>query len=282
VRDLFEGERSSRIMNVMMTILALGPALAPTLGGVLLMLAGWRSIFVAMMVAGLALVTVVGFWLRETVVPDPSRLNAKELGASYRAVLGNGQFLAAAGVNAAAAGTLFAQATFLPFILMGRVGMSPTAFGLGMLFQSGFFLAGSLAVRPLMQRFGAAPLVAPGLALVAAGSLGLVPLLFWEPSFLRVMGPVAVYAFGIPFVMPAMATAALRPFPSRAGAASAMMGFMQMGNGLLVGTLGALIGDPVLAMGLLIPCCGVVAWICWLAWRRMVMPLAARPDVGRP
>jgi DHA1 family bicyclomycin/chloramphenicol resistance-like MFS transporter len=112
--------------------------------------------------------------------------------------------------------------------------------------------------------------------------MGLLPLLVWEPSFLRVMGPVAVFAFGVPFVMPAMTTAALQPFPAQAGAASAMMGFMQMGNGLLVGTLGALIGDPVLAMGLLIPCCGVVAWICWLAWRRMVMPLAARPDVGRP
>jgi DHA1 family bicyclomycin/chloramphenicol resistance-like MFS transporter len=215
-------------------------------------------------------------------VPDRARLNPRALAGAYRQVLGNRRFLAAAGVNAGAAGTLFAQATFLPFILMDRVGMSPTAFGLGMLMQSGCFFAGSLTVRRLMDRHGAAALVMPGLVLIAVGCMGLLPLLVWEPSFLRVMGPVAVFAFGVPFVMPAMTTAALQPFPAQAGAASAMMGFMQMGNGLLVGTLGALIGDPVLAMGLLIPCCGVVAWICWLAWRWMVMPLAARPDVGRP
>jgi DHA1 family bicyclomycin/chloramphenicol resistance-like MFS transporter len=282
VRDLFEGEKSSRIMNLIGIILAVGPALAPTLGGALLVLAGWRSIFAAMAIAGLALVAVVGFGLRETVVPDRARLNPRALAGAYRQVLGNRRFLAAAGVNAGAAGTLFAQATFLPFILMDRVGMSPTAFGLGMLMQSGCFFAGSLTVRRLMDRHGAAALVMPGLVLIAVGCMGLLPLLVWEPSFLRVMGPVAVFAFGVPFVMPAMTTAALQPFPAQAGAASAMMGFMQMGNGLLVGTLGALIGDPVLAMGLLIPCCGVVAWICWLAWRRMVMPLAARPDVGRP
>jgi DHA1 family bicyclomycin/chloramphenicol resistance-like MFS transporter len=282
VRDLFQGERSSRIMNLIGIILAVGPAVAPTLGGALLVLAGWRSIFVAMAVCGLALVAVVGLGLKETVVADRRRLNLRALVGSYGVVLGNRQFLAAAGVLAGTMGAVYAQATFLPFILMARVGMSPTAFGAGMLLQSGFFFAGSLVVRRLMDRIGAVPLVAPGLGFIAAGSLGLLPLLVWEPSFLRVMGPVAVFAFGVPFVMPAMTTAALQPFPAQAGAASAMMGFMQMGNGLLVGTLGALIGDPVLAMGLLIPCWGVVAWICWLAWRRMVMPLAARPDVGRP
>src|SRR5690606_35286356 len=127
----------------------------------------------------------------------------------------------------------------------------------------------------LMDRHGAAALVGPGLALIGLGSLGLLPLLVWEPGFLSVMVPVAFHAFGVPFVMPAMTTAALQPFAARAGAASAMMGFMQMGNGLLVGTLGALIGDPALAMGLLIPACGAVAWLCWLAWRRIVAQGAA-------
>ena len=56
VRDLFQGERSARIMNLIGIILAAGPAVAPTVGGLLLVAAGWRSVFVAMVGFGLAVV----------------------------------------------------------------------------------------------------------------------------------------------------------------------------------------------------------------------------------
>lgn len=276
VRDLFQGEKSSRIMNLIGIILAVGPALAPALGGALLTVAGWRSIFAAMVVAGLALVTVVGFGLRETVVADRSRLNVRALIGSYGQVLGSRQFLAAAGVMSFSLGAIYAQATFLPFILMQRVGMTPTGFGFAMLLQSGFFFAGSLVVRRMMGRVGAVPLVAPGLGFIAVGSLGLLPLLAWEPSLLRVMAPVAFYAFGIAFVMPAMTTVSLNPFPTMAGAAASMLGFMQMGAGLLIGTLGALIGEPVVAMAVLIPSMGATACLCYLAWRRQSAAAPAR------
>jgi DHA1 family bicyclomycin/chloramphenicol resistance-like MFS transporter len=118
-----------------------------------------------------------------------------------------------------------------------------------------------------MRRTSAYRLVGPGLGFIAAGSLGTTLLLVWEPSFLRVMVPVAVYAFGIAFVLPAMSTAALAPFPAIAGAAASMMGFMQMGSGLVVGSVGALLGDPVLAMGALIPLMGASACLAYRIYR---------------
>jgi DHA1 family bicyclomycin/chloramphenicol resistance-like MFS transporter len=190
-------------------------------------------------------------------------LRPRALATAYAAILGDRRFLTAAGIVSCAVGALYAQATFLPFILMDRVGLSPTAFGLGMLLQSGSFFAGSLATRALMDRRGAAGLVAPGLGFIAAGSLGLLLLNVREPSFLGVMGPVGLYAVGIAFVMPATTTAALAPFPGNAGAAAAMMGFLQMGLGLAVGTLGAALGDPVRAMGLLIPLMGASAFLLY-------------------
>ena len=146
-------------------------------------------------------------------------------------MLSNRHFLTTAGIVSGVVGALYAQATFLPFILMDRVGLTPTQFGLGMLFQSGTFLVGSLVFRALLPRVSAYRLVAPGLGFVALGSAGVASLLLWEPSFLRVMVPVAFYAVGIAFVMPAMTTSALAPFPRIAGAASSMMGFLRMGSG---------------------------------------------------
>jgi MFS transporter, DHA1 family, multidrug resistance protein len=264
VRDQFTGERSSRIMNLIGIILALGPALAPTIGGLMLIAAGWRSVFLVMAGFGVAVVLVTAFGLKETVTPDRSGLRPRSLASAYGTLLGSREFLGAAGVIAGALGALYAQSTFLPFILMNRIGLSPAAFGLTMLIQSGSFFAGSLATRYLMKRAPADRLVAPGLGFIAAGSLGILLLLLWEPSLLRVMIPVGIYTCGIAFVMPAMSTAALAPFPRIAGAASSMMGFLQMGAGLLVGTLGAVMGDPVVAMGALIPLMG--AFACAAFW----------------
>ena len=272
VRDLFQGEQSARIMNLIGIILAAGPAVAPTIGGLVLMASGWRAIFLVMVGFGLAVMLVTATSMRETIMPDLRRLRPGALAASYAAILTEPRFLIPAGVVSCAVGALYAQATFLPFILMGRVGLSPAEFGLGMLFQSGSFFLGSLATRHLMDRVGAAGLVAPGLGFIAAGNAALFLLLnFAAPSFLGVMLPVASAAIGIAFVMPATTTAALAPFTANAGAAAAMMGFLQMGLGLAVGSLGAAMGDPVRAMGLLIPAMGACACLLWIVGRRYVL-----------
>jgi DHA1 family bicyclomycin/chloramphenicol resistance-like MFS transporter len=101
-----------------------------------------------------------------------------------------------------------------------------------MLMQSGLFFAGSLAARWTMRKLPPARLVPIGLAFVAAGSLAMAVFLrVWEPTFLIVMAPVSLYAFGIAFIMPAMSVAAMAPFPRIAGSASSMTGFLQMLTG---------------------------------------------------
>jgi DHA1 family bicyclomycin/chloramphenicol resistance-like MFS transporter len=274
VRDLFVGERSAGIMNVMGMILGLGPALAPTIGGVTMELFGWHAIFLLMAAAGLAIILVVRFAMVETVVPDPSRIRPRSLAHAYRTLLADPYFLLCSVVMGGATGALYTQATVLPFILMDRVGLTPTLFGASMLMQSGSFLAGSVAVRLLMGRASAFRLVPAGLVFIGLGSLGLaIGLRAFEPSFLGVMGPVAVYAFGIAFVMPAMLTASLAGFPRIAGAASSMSGFFQMGGGLCGSLVAALIGEPVVALATVIPAMGLAAILAWAFWRRLPEPI---------
>jgi len=272
VRDLFTDDRSSRIMNLIGIILALGPALAPTIGGVMLQSFGWRSTFVLMAMIGLTVIMVAIFLMKETVVADKSRLNFRVLGRNYKMLLTNKHFLTASLVIGGALGAIYAQSTFLPFILMGDVGLSPTQFGASMLAQSGSFFVASLACRSLMARHGAYRLVAPGLMLIAIGSVGIFTLLIWPPSFLHVMVPVSIYSCGIACVMPAMSTAALAPFGRAAGAAASMMGFIQMGSGLLMGSIGAVMGNAVVAMGILIPIMGAVACTSFLMFRKISYP----------
>ncbi len=279
VRDLFTGQTSSRIMNLIGIMLAVGPAIAPTVGGLTMEIAGWRAVFAIMAGFGLAVVAVALFALKETVVADLSRLKPLELARSYGTLFTNGHFMTVSLGIGGSVGAIYAQATFLPFILMDEVGLTPTQFGLSMMMQSVSFFTGALVARQLMKRLSAYALVPAGLLLVAIGSAGTSLLHVWEPGLWRVMVPVGIYAFGIAFVMPAMTTAVLAPFAQRAGAAAALSGFMQMGSGLLVGMIGAWMGDPVAAMGTLIPAMGVVAIIAYLVYR--LHPHLAEPEPRR-
>lgn len=281
VRDLFTSERSARIMNLMGLILGIGPAMSPTLGGLIMEVAGWHAIFVAMLVAAASIMLCVQFFMKETVRRNVSLIRPSALIRSYASVLANRYFVLASVVLGGSVGAIYTQATVLPFILMDRVGLSPSQFGVGMLMQSGFYFMGSLAVRRLLGRFGAVRLILPGMIMVAIGSVALaVGLRVFPPTFLGVMGPVAVHAFGIAFVMPAITTAVLAPFPHIAGAASSMSGFFQMGFGLLGGIACALVGDPVLAMATVVPAMGLIALLSWLTWRRLPEPATMRVVAG--
>ncbi len=277
VRDLFTHEQSTRIMNLIGIILAIGPALSPTIGGLVMEAFGWHAVFVVMAGAGVVLALVTLFALKETVARDITRIQPRALAASYWMLLSNPGFITASLTNAGAPGALYALATMLPFVLMNRVGLTPSQFGLAMLMQSASFFVGSLVMRAMMRRFAALAMVPVGLAMIGVGSLALAVLLrLGEPTLWSVMLPVAAYAFGIAFVISAMTTAALAQFPENAGAASALFGFMQMGAGLLGGTAAALIGEPVVAISTIIPALGLMSILSWLLWRRL--PGRQMPD----
>ncbi|MBN9076367.1 MAG: Bcr/CflA family drug resistance efflux transporter [Rhizobiales bacterium 65-79] len=270
VRDLFTSESSARILNLVGIILSVGPAISPTLGGFTLEFFGWHAIFLLMAAASVAVMLMTIFAIRETVRRDLSRIRPRALMRTYGALLINPRFFLPSLVVAGTSGAIYALATMLPFVLMTRVGMSPTAFGVGMLMQTGSYFVGSLVFRALMPRFGAFRLVGLGAVFVVAGAIALVLLLTLQgPSYWNVMGPVGCYAVGIAFCQPAMMTAAMAPFPKAAGAASAAMGFMQMGAGMVGGMAASLFADPVVAITIVIPIMGAIAVGSWLAWRRI-------------
>ncbi|AUX78176.1 multidrug effflux MFS transporter [Sinorhizobium fredii] len=285
VRDQFTGTSAARIMNMIGMMLALGPAVSPTLGGIALGLFGWQSIFLLMVGFALMACLTVHFFMAETVAPDRSKGHLRPILAAYRELLADSRFLSTTLVIAGAVGALYAWATMLPFVLISEVGLTPTEFGVGMLMQSGLFFSGTVTVRLLMRRFTPQALVPVGLSFIGASSLILAfTMQAMEPTFLSVMTPIGIYAFGIAFIMPYMMTAAMAPFPHIAGTASALMGFIQMGSGLLGGALAALVGAPALALGTIIPGFGLISIASYIWYRKAVRlrPLAAPAPAEAP
>ena len=254
VRDQYSGPQATGILNLIGIMLAVGPAAGPTIGGLSLLAFGWQSVFALMLAFGLISITTIVFCLRETTVPDPSRLRPSRLLSAYGELLASPRFLLSALVLGGSVGALYAQSTMLPFVLINEIGLSPTEFGMGMLMQSGSYFFGSIALRLLAQKIGDRRASVIGVSLSALGGL----LIFLSvhlitPSFLSIMGPVAVATFGLALLTPYIITAGMTQFPHIAGSASAMMGFIQMSAGFAAGIAASLLGSPLVGFGTIIP-----------------------------
>jgi MFS transporter, DHA1 family, multidrug resistance protein len=85
-----------------------------------------------------------------------------------------------------------------------------------------------------------------------------------EPHLAAFVLPSMLWVFGLPFVTPGTMTSALSHFPKIAGAASSLIGFMQMGGGFLGSALAAAVfGDPVAAVATLLPVIATLAGLCY-------------------
>lgn len=273
VRDMFTGQASSRILNMMAIIIAAGPAMAPAIGSLLLAVGGSQWIFATMILHGLAVLGLTSLFIIETVGIDLSRLRPMAMIRSMGVLLASRAFLLPALCTAGCAGAIYGQASILPFLLISHLGITPQQFGAGMFLQSGVYMLASLWTRWLMRRFLAPQLVPWGAAIALLGAASLVAGTLWlEPNFWTIMLPVALYAFGYAHAAPAVMTAAFATHPERAGAASALHGFMQIGTGFSIGLLATLFPSPVLAMGVLIPASIALGALAGLAWYRFDRP----------
>lgn len=254
VRDQFVGAEAARIMNMIGIILAIGPAMGPAIGGVALSIFGWKAIFALMILFGVVLLSSCAFFLKETAVPDRSRLRPVTLVTTYAELIRDLRFILPSLVLGGAVGALYAQGTMLPFVLIGVVGLTPSEFGIGMLMQSGAYLGGSFLLRYLSRRLNGQQTATIGLfCSFIGGTMMLLSVFLLPASYLSIMVPVAVSTCGMAFLTPFIVTAGLAPFPKAAGSASALMGFIQMGGGFAGGLIAASFASPLTSIGIIIP-----------------------------
>jgi len=277
VRDQFTGQVSARIMNMIGLMLAVAPAFSPMIGGLVLETLGWRAIFIIMVLYGVAVGLLALFFMHETNLNrDRAHLGPRRIAGSYLKLLREPRFMRPSIMLGMTLGCLYTLATVLPFVLIERVGLSPSQFGYSMMIQSGSFFLGSIVTRHLLVRFDADRIVPAGMALVVFACL-LMALRSQapEPGLIDIMGPIGLFAFAIAMILPSASTRALHPFPEFAGAASALMGFFQMGGGLIGSFAAVLIGDPVAALAFVVPAMGAIATVVFL------LPEPATPPVAR-
>jgi DHA1 family bicyclomycin/chloramphenicol resistance-like MFS transporter len=264
VRDLFEGDRAASMLSTLMIAMGIAPLIGPIAGGQILVLAGWRVIFWTLVGVGALTLCALAI-LPETLAPSKrAALSLSRTRRAYVSLLGNRRFMA----NSCAGGFFFAG-TFAyvagsPFAYITYHHVPPNLYGL--LFGAGIIgvMVGNLVNARLVTRFGATLMLQAGtvigalagvtLAVTArtdfGGLLGLFIPLF---LFVSVTGLIIANSFA----------GAVADFPEIAGSASAMVGAIQYGSGMVGSALvGALADGTAWPLGCVVGVASVGALAC--------------------
>lgn len=273
VRDVHGAERSAQVLSTLAMAMALAPAIGPVLGGVLTQAYGWTANFVLLSLFGVVMLLGVLLQLQETNRHlDREALRPFQFLANYRSLVRQRTYVGYVGVVTCGYAAIFSFISGSSFTLIDGLGLSPLQFGfcfsavvLG--FMAGSFLAsrlhGSMATDRQI-RLGTQVMLLAGC--LSAG-------LAWAGvhSIASIVGPMALVLIGCGLTLPNSMARGIAPFPRMAGAASALMGFVQMAGAALVGLfVGAFQDGSPHAMATAIALCGLGAALSY----RLINPVA--------
>ena len=196
-------------------------------------------------------------------------MSASSMAKSYKIVARNPAYLAYLGLAATSFAGLFSWISGSSFVLQYLYGLTPFQFGVAFAVGSvGYMIGTSYAVR-LVMRLGIDRVLGIGCAAMAAGGLGMVcSIAFGLTSAASVVVPMAVYLGGMGMVLPQSLAGAMTPFPERAGAASALLGFVQQTASALCGALvGMLLGRSAWPLVIAVAAMGCGSILLWILTR---------------
>ena len=230
VRDLFDGEEARAKMSYVVLAINIVPMVAPTVGAALLTLGGWQAVYWVPVAGGCILLAAM-HGLAETAHIDPQvRLSPLRIARDYLSILTHPISLGNAVCNAAAAGAVFAYITGSSLFLIDVVGLGPTQYGVVFGASSLSVMAGSLLNQRLSGR-GVTPrqMIGIGLSLSTALATCLMVMALADGrSILVVVLVMTGVALSFGLISPNAISEALQPVPAIAGAAGAVVMFMQM------------------------------------------------------
>jgi len=246
VRDVFTGSRAQRTMAQVSMLFALGPALAPIIGGLLVVAGSWSGVFWFQGAYGLAMLALIVLWMPEThpaAARTPLDLRTLVTGmativrspagrrlALVPALAFGGQFVLISGASPFIVGLLHKGATdfwilFVPLIGGGLVGSWTSA-----------RFAGRVP-GPRLASIGYVVSLAAGALLVLFSLVPATSVLPW------IVLPIPLFTFGLSVAFPILTIALLDLFPHTRGGASSVQSFVSLVlqaaiSGLLVPLVG--------------------------------------------
>lgn len=222
-------------MGYLVMAIAIAQAIAPAIGGFLNLWSGWNSIFYLSVIMGSLVWLVALIHLPETCATTGSELKFGGMLKHYAQLLGSAQYTGYVLSTTALAAAFYLFVGSSPYIVVDVLGGNSAQFGLWFLTVSFSFMAGSFISTRLAQVMSVDQMVLLGNSLALLGASVLLGwALLGQLSYAGLFLPMALVIFGRGLSQPNAQLAAISCASGSAGAASGMMGFIQLFAGALI------------------------------------------------
>jgi DHA1 family bicyclomycin/chloramphenicol resistance-like MFS transporter len=271
VSDKCDPVASAKVFSQLMLVMGLAPILAPMLGGVLVNLAGWQSIFLALSLFSAGCLLAVSLGLPESLPAHIPRQPLSGALRQYLRLLADRVFLGHALTGGIAIAGMFAYIAGSPFVFIKLYGVPAEHYG--WLFgtnAAGFILVAQVNARLLAKR-GPAFLLARAVWLYLVAGLVLLGVAALRPAQLwPLLVPLFICIASLGCIIPNASACAMSGQGARAGSASALMGCVQFSVAAGAAALVGLLHDgSAVPMALVISLCGALAVSVALLTRRL-------------
>lgn len=234
IRDLFARTRAAQMLSTLVLVMAIAPIAGPLIGGQIIRLSTWHSIFWLLVVIG-ALMFISLNWLPETL-PEDKRVKASLAGAfrNYRSLLTNGRFMRYTLSLTFYYVGAYAFITGSPFVYISYYHVDPQHYGWLFALNIIGVMAMSVVNRRLVQRHALEQLLKYATMLAALAAVALALLVKLESGGIVAIIVSIFLLFSMNGIIAATSTAAaLDAVPNIAGSASALIGALQYGSGII-------------------------------------------------
>lgn len=262
-RDAHEATDAARVLSMLSIVTSIGPLLAPLIGGQLLLLGGWRVVFMALTLFG-AVCAVTAFLRVPETWPREKRASSA-LGASFAAygrLLSDPVTWGHMLCGGMAFASMFAYITATPFVYIDYFHVKPQHYGLLFGLNIVGIISGNVLNTRLVGRMGSLRMIsgASFVSVVAALSVALVCLTGWGGLWSIVV--CLFFVVGVVGLLSANCTTDLmHRYPHNAGAAAALFGAVQLALGAAASLAVGLFHDGTpRGMGVVIGVCGLLTF----------------------
>ncbi|SEF00574.1 multidrug effflux MFS transporter [Ruania alba] len=269
IRDLFSGSAAQRLMSNVMMIFSVAPAIAPVVGGWLLSIGPWQSIFWSIAGYGVVMAVLVGVVLPETLPTAERRpLNPPSVVRAVVRVATRGAVVRLALLTACTFGAQFTYIAAAPIIVVDLLGLGERDFWVLFVPLIGGIMVGAFISGRTADRVPRRRLIDIAMTFALVTVVVNVLIVAWQPSlpWAMIAPPIAATAVGTMF--PVLNLEILDQAPDDRGAAASLGAFGTLfGNAILAGIIIPVVADSLLHLALTSLAYALLAMALW-RWHR--------------
>jgi DHA1 family bicyclomycin/chloramphenicol resistance-like MFS transporter len=278
VRDLFEVHETAKIFSLLMLVVAVSPIVAPTAGGYVTSVLGWRWVFAILIVVDVLIILGVYFFLPESKKPDPTfSLRAGPITQNFWGVLKHPQFYPYALTGSIAYGGLSAYVSGSPDVFMEMFRVSEKQYGWIFAVIALGIISASQLNNLALKKFSSEQIIKVSSLCQSLIGLAFAVLAFcgWAELYTTI-ALIFLFLGCQGFIFPNASALSLAAFGHNAGSASALLGALQMGIGAGASAMVSLFqNNTTVPMAGVMAFCSVTALLVFFLGRKVVTKRAS-------